>query len=33
MVIVAIRAVDLEYTVKILVWGRSPYIFTDSDST
>jgi hypothetical protein len=35
MVIVAIRAVGLEYLVKICDWGRSRcrYIFTDSDST
>jgi hypothetical protein len=37
MVIVAIRAVELEYLVKILDWGRSQswYIFTNfkSDST
>jgi hypothetical protein len=35
MVIVAIRAVELEYLDKILDWGRSSsqYIFTDSDSS
>jgi hypothetical protein len=37
MVTVAIRALDLEYLVKILDWGpsRGRYIFTDpnSDST
>jgi hypothetical protein len=35
IVIVAIRAVELEYACKILYWGRSQswYIFTDSDST
>jgi hypothetical protein len=33
MVTVAIRALELEYLVKILDWGRSRYIFTDSDST
>jgi hypothetical protein len=35
MVTVAIRALELEYLVKILDWGqsRSQYIFTDSDST
>jgi hypothetical protein len=32
MVTVAITALDLEYLVKILDWGRSRYIFTDSDS-
>jgi hypothetical protein len=32
MVILAIRALELEYLVKILEWGRSRYIFTDSDS-
>jgi hypothetical protein len=32
MVTVAIRAVDLEYLVKILDWGRSRYIFPNSDS-
>jgi hypothetical protein len=34
MVIVAIRALGLEYLVKILDWGRSRsrHIFTDSDS-
>jgi hypothetical protein len=33
MVTVAIKALDLEYLVKILDWGRgrSRYIFTDSD--
>jgi hypothetical protein len=33
MVTVAIRALDLEYLVKILDWGqsRSRYIFADSD--
>jgi hypothetical protein len=34
MVTVAIRALGVvEYLVKILDWGRSRYIFTDSDST
>jgi hypothetical protein len=33
MVTVAIRALELEYLVKILDWGRSRYIFTDSDAT
>jgi hypothetical protein len=33
MVSVAIRALELEYLVKILDWSRSRYIFTDSDST
>jgi hypothetical protein len=35
MVTVAIRALELEYLVKILDWGRSwsRYIFTDSDCT
>jgi hypothetical protein len=35
MVIVAIKALDLEYLVKILDWGQSRgrYIFTNSDST
>jgi hypothetical protein len=33
MVTVAIRALELEYLVKILDWGQSRYIFTDSDST
>jgi hypothetical protein len=33
MVTVAVRALDLEYLVKILDWGRSRDIFTDSDST
>jgi endonuclease/exonuclease/phosphatase family metal-dependent hydrolase len=35
MVTVAIRALELEYLVNILDWGRSRsrYIFTDSDST
>jgi hypothetical protein len=34
MVIVAIRALELEYLVRILDWGRSQgrYICTDSDS-
>jgi hypothetical protein len=34
MVTVAIRALRLEYLVKILDWGQSQswYIFTDSDS-
>jgi hypothetical protein len=30
MVIVVIRALGLEYLVKILDWGRSRYIFTES---
>jgi hypothetical protein len=33
MVIVAIRALELEYLGKILDWGQSQYIFTDSSST
>jgi hypothetical protein len=33
MVIIAIRAVELEYLVKILDLRRRRYIFTDSDST
>jgi hypothetical protein len=33
MVTVAIRALELEYLVKILDWGQSRYIFADSDST
>jgi hypothetical protein len=33
MVIVAIRALELEHLFKIFDWGRSRYIFTDSDST
>jgi hypothetical protein len=33
MVTVAIRALELEYLVKILDRGRSQYIFTDFDST
>jgi hypothetical protein len=35
MVTVAIMALELEYLVKILGWGRtrSRYIFPDSDST
>jgi hypothetical protein len=35
MVTVAIRALELDYLVKILDWGRSRsrYIFTHSDST
>jgi hypothetical protein len=33
MVIVDIKALELEYLVKILDWGRGRYIFTDSDST
>jgi hypothetical protein len=34
MLTVAIRALELEYLVKILNWGQSQsqYIFTDSDS-
>jgi hypothetical protein len=32
MVTVAVRALELEYLIKILDWGRSRYIFTDSDS-
>jgi hypothetical protein len=32
MVTVAIGALELEYLDKILDWGRSRYIFTDSDS-
>jgi hypothetical protein len=34
MVTVAIRALELEYLIKILDWGwsQSRYIFTDSDS-
>jgi hypothetical protein len=33
MVTVAVRALELEYLVKILDWGWSQYIFTDSDPT
>jgi hypothetical protein len=33
MVTVAIRALELEYLVKILNLGRSRYIFTDSNPT
>jgi hypothetical protein len=35
MITVAIRALELEYLVKVLDWGRSRsrYIYTDSDST
>jgi hypothetical protein len=33
MVTVAIRALELEYLVKIFDWGRNRYIFTNSDST
>jgi hypothetical protein len=33
MVIAAVRAVELEYLVKILDLGQSQYIFVDSDST
>jgi hypothetical protein len=32
MVTVAVRALELEYLVKILDWGRSRYIFADPDS-
>jgi hypothetical protein len=32
MVTVAIRALELEYLVKILDWGRSRYFFTYSGS-
>jgi hypothetical protein len=32
MVTVAIRALVLEYLVKILDWSRSRYIFADFDS-
>jgi hypothetical protein len=32
MVIVAIRAVDLGYLVKVLDWGQSQYIFTSSST-
>jgi hypothetical protein len=34
MATVGVRALDLEYLVKILDWGqsRSRYIFTDSNS-
>jgi hypothetical protein len=32
MATVAISTLDLEYLVKVLDWGRSRYIFNDSES-